>query len=260
MLRATNEISSTASLVGYALFAAVPSAPAAGPSSDASITNKARIAATWSAIPTADNGGSEILGYQLEIDDGAGGNFSALTGEGVAGVEDYLKLSYTVYSGIAEGTYYRFRYRGKNAAGWGPYSPITHLQAAAVPEKPPAPTLGAATDLGVTLNLLPSTEDGGSPITAHKIFRDDGTGLGPISYPYNHALYDGSASGYTATIATDALVLGTTYRFVYVATNAFGDSAYSLHLIAGVGAPLQLAVAPTRDSAYNQYFAGNNTV
>jgi len=127
MLRATNHIGSTLSLVGYALFASVPSAPVAGPSSDASITNKERIAATWSAIPASSNGGSEILGYQLEQDDGAGGDFVVLTGEGVAGAEDYLKLSYTAYAGIVEGVTYRFRYRGKNAAGWGPYSPITHL-------------------------------------------------------------------------------------------------------------------------------------
>lgn len=161
----------------------MPLAPLTGPTSDATVTNRERIKADWTGIPVSNNGGSEILGYQLERDDGAGGEFIVLTGEGVEGAEDYLKLSFTAYQGIVEGVTYRYRYRGKNAAGWGPYSPVTHLQAAGVPDKPPPPTLNVATDLGVTLNLYPSTEDGGSPITEHKIFRDDGTGLGPISYP-----------------------------------------------------------------------------
>ena len=90
-----------------------------------------------------------------------------------------------------------------------------------MPDKPPPPTLNVATDLGVTINLLPSSEDGGSPITEHKIFRDDGNGLGPISYPTQLTNYDGSSSTYAATIATDLLVLGKIYRFVYVATNVF---------------------------------------
>lgn len=127
MLRATNHIGSTTSLVGYALFAQVPLAPVTGPTSDASITNRERIAAVWTGIPVSDNGGSEILGYQLERDDGAGGDFIVLVGEGIDGAEEYLKLSYTAYEGIVEGVTYRYRYRGKNAAGWGPYSPVTHL-------------------------------------------------------------------------------------------------------------------------------------
>ena len=148
-----------------------------------------------------------------------------------------MKLKFTVYDEIVEGETYRFRLRAKNAIGWGPYSPITHVLAASVPQKPDPPTLNSVTDASITLNLSPTDEDGGSPIVKHKIFRDDGTGLGPISYPVEFTRYDGSATTFTATVADTEVELGKTYRFVYVANNLYGDSPYSLHLIAGVGAP-----------------------
>lgn len=65
LLKAVNDIGSGSSLVGYALFAAVPNAPSAGPASDATITNKERIKVTWAALGTAETGGSEIESYQL---------------------------------------------------------------------------------------------------------------------------------------------------------------------------------------------------
>lgn len=136
MLKAINEIETTSSLVGYALFAAIPSAPPA-PTSDASVTNKARIKVDWTEIASPNNGHHEILSYSLEIDDGAGGDFTVLTATDANPV--YLKLSYTVYDGIQEGVDYRFRYRGRNAVGWGAYSPVSYIRAATVPLKPVAP-------------------------------------------------------------------------------------------------------------------------
>ena len=41
---------------------------------------------------------------------------------------------------------------------------------------------------------------------------------------------------FTVTVADEGLVNGKVYRFVFGASNAFGDSAYSLELIAGLGA------------------------
>jgi hypothetical protein len=63
MLKATNEIGSTLSLVGYALFAAVPDAPATGPATDPTVTDKRRIKVDWAKIVSPDDGGSEVLSY-----------------------------------------------------------------------------------------------------------------------------------------------------------------------------------------------------
>lgn len=260
MLRATNEIGSTTSLVGYALFAAVPDTPASGPATDPSITDKTRIKADWAKIVSPNDGGSEVLSYQLEMDDGEGGDFVVLVGGGASEDEYFLKLTYTVYSGISEGSTYRFRYRSLNSVGWSDYSPITYIMAASVPEKPAAPQLAAVTSTGITLSLSPALEDGGSPITQHKIFRDDGASFTANTYGTELTNYDGSSTLYEATIANDALVLGTIYRFVYVATNAFGDSEFSNHLIAGLGQPPTVSVAPARDAAYDRYDLESGTV
>lgn len=72
--------------------------------------------------------------------------------------------------------------------------------------------------------------------------------------------YDGTSSSYEATIAGEGLVLGSVYRFVYVATNAYGDSEYSQHLVAGVGAPPAFTEAPLRDNAYDHFDQGTGTV
>jgi len=40
---------------------------------------------------------------------------------------------------------------------------------------------------------------------------------------------------YSATIANDNLVLGSTYRIVFVAVNTYGESEYSLPLVVGAG-------------------------
>ena len=205
---------------------------------------------TWSALGPAETGGSEVLTYQLQIDDGAGGDFHVLVGELT---DPFLKLSHTVYAGIEEGTTYRFRLRALNAVGWGAYSPITYIEAASTPGRPPAPRLVAAASTGVTLGLAPSSEDGGSAITGYKILRDDGLGLSGGAEAFELTGYDGTSATYEATLAGEGLVLGRVYRFVYVASNAYGDSASSLPLVAGVGAPPEVAEAPVRVVDYDLY-------
>jgi hypothetical protein len=251
MLKAANEIGSTSSLVGYVLLASVPDAPVNGPLSDASITNKARIKVDWEEITS--NGGSEILSYQVEVDDGAGGDFHRLTGVEKTDDHHYLKLSFTVYDGIVKGVTYRFRYRSLNNVGWSDYSPISFIRAASIPNKPPAPQLDAVTSSSITLSLSPAAEDGGSPITSHKILRDDGEGFAANTYAFELTRYDGSSSTFEATVADDSLELGKIYRFSYAATNAYGDSEFSNHLIAGVGDPPVVASAPTRDPLYDLF-------
>mmetsp|Transcript_23476 Transcript_23476/g.36162 ORF Transcript_23476/g.36162 Transcript_23476/m.36162 type:complete len:275 (-) Transcript_23476:4758-5582(-) len=114
-LEATNEIGSTQSLVGYVLFAAVPDDPPNAPTSDATVTNSQKIKVDWSAVLSGSDGGDEVLSYSLEKDDGAGGDFVALTGTSEDTAHDgYLKLTYTVTEDVTEGVIYRFRYRCKN--------------------------------------------------------------------------------------------------------------------------------------------------
>lgn len=84
------------------------------------------------------------------------------------------------------------------------------------------------------MTLSKSIDDGGSPITLYKLYHDAGDDF-TSSYTILGG-YDGVSTTYVATTATDLLVTGTIYRFVYVATNSYGDSVYSNPLIAGFGA------------------------
>jgi hypothetical protein len=54
------------------------------------VTNGNQIKVSWAS--QLDNGGSEIQSYGLEIDDGAGGDFTSVVGEKT----NYLRLEYTI--------------------------------------------------------------------------------------------------------------------------------------------------------------------
>ena len=65
------------------VLADAPAPPASGPSYDQSLSGQTRIHFLLDAVDAADStatGGSEILSYSLEVDDGAGGDFVALYG------------------------------------------------------------------------------------------------------------------------------------------------------------------------------------
>ena len=111
------------------------------------MTDETRIKVTWTA--PADNGGSAIQSYSLEMDDGQGGDFVVLVGL----TKDYLLFFYTKSEGIQRATNYRFRYRARNAIGWSDYSDIVYILSAKRPEKPPRPTMVSTDSTSITLAL-----------------------------------------------------------------------------------------------------------
>jgi hypothetical protein len=157
------------SAIAYALLASVPAAPTDVPVSDSSITNDTTIRVTY-ASPAPADGGSALLSYELQMDDGLGGDFVTLVGY----TPHTMATHYTVAEGILKGRVQRFRYRAKNSVGWGPYSAEASILPATVPSAPAAPafsTFSSAT-LYVTIGL--SADDGGSPILETGLFRDAG--------------------------------------------------------------------------------------
>jgi len=100
-----------------------PATPTAAPYRDFEVSSASQLKISYAAI--TDNGGSPILSYSLEIDDGQGGPFQPLYGV----VGDTMVLS-TVYKNVTRGQLYQTRYRARNAIGWSEYSPIGHLLAA----------------------------------------------------------------------------------------------------------------------------------
>jgi hypothetical protein len=86
------------------------------------------------------NGGTPILSYSLELDDGQGGQFKAVYGFEV----DSLATSYVQYNSVERGNLYRARYRVKNIIGWSDYSPIGYILSAVRPNQPPIPKIVSA--------------------------------------------------------------------------------------------------------------------
>jgi hypothetical protein len=122
----------------YAILAAAPDKPSSGPISDASVTNQHRIKVNYGPQPASENGGSAILTYELQIDNGYGGGFTSLIGG--EGAENSLETSYLIEQGIIGGNIYRFRFRSRNINGWSEFSEVVHIKAATIPIRPAAPT------------------------------------------------------------------------------------------------------------------------
>lgn len=141
------------------MLASVPFAPTDVPVSDSSITNDTTIRVTF-ANPPPNDGGSAILSYELQIDDGLGGDFTTLVGYS----PNTMVTHFTVYQDIVKGRVHRFRYRAKNSVGWGPYSAEASILPATVPSAPAAPTYSHFDSNTLYINIGLSEDDGGSPI------------------------------------------------------------------------------------------------
>jgi hypothetical protein len=70
--------------------------------------------------PASENGGSPILSYELQIDNGIGGSFTSLIGG--ENQEFSLETTFTVVENITSGNIYRFRFRSLNVNGWSLFS------------------------------------------------------------------------------------------------------------------------------------------
>jgi hypothetical protein len=112
----------TESAVGTIVLGDVPDAPTTVVEKVTTPNNHSsnKLTVQFAALPSAGNNGLPILSYSLEIDYNLSGSFQALIGE----TQDQLGLEYTV-NGLTKSQTYAFRYRAKNAYGWGPYSPVS---------------------------------------------------------------------------------------------------------------------------------------
>ncbi len=216
------------------MLAAVPGTPAAAPVYNQAGSTATSIKVTYAA--PASDGGTDINSYELQMDDGSGGDFVSLIGAD----SNNLKLFHVQSTGIEKGTIYRFRYRAKNQVGWGPFSAIAFITAGTVPDAPPAPVVTATTTTTASLSFSQTLDDGGAQVSQYDLYVDGGDDF--TSAYTVVAGYDKTSSTYAPSVATDGLVAGKTYRFTYKATNSFGASEKSNPVIVGIGAK---AVAPT---------------
>ena len=107
-----------------------------------------------------ETNGAPIRSYHIEIDNGLGGPFVELQGFSA----NSLALQATKTLGVYPGLYYRFRYRAKNAIGWGEHSEISYVLSARTPDTPVPPTITLWMDTNIRIVFyLPF--NGGSEIS-----------------------------------------------------------------------------------------------
>ena len=74
-------------------------------------------------VNPTETGGTPVLAYSLEVDDGNGGDFKSLSNTS-------MSLQYSMQRDDMAARVFRSRYRIKNAVGWSTYSPIAYTRAA----------------------------------------------------------------------------------------------------------------------------------
>lgn len=206
--------------------ATVPGAPQALTPAPGNTT----VTLSWKA--PASDGGSPIIGYDVYEGTTTGGE----TGTPVNGSVLITETSATV-SGLTNGTLYYFTVAAVNDVGSSPPSNEASATPATVPGAPTSlvPTPG---DTSVELAWSAPTSDGGSPISAYKVYEGTTAG-GESSTPV-----DCAAITATSCVVSD-LTSAQQYYFVVKAVNAYGDSPASNEVSAipvpGVaGAPTDL--------------------
>lgn len=124
----------------------VPSQPPAPPAKETLASSGSALKINYAPLSGTLSGGLAIESYSLEIDDGEGGAFMALTGLTVSS----LATTQLISTGVSQGAVYRVRYRARNAYGWGPYSAVAAILAAQAPNQPPSsPQVLAVSDTDI---------------------------------------------------------------------------------------------------------------
>lgn len=135
------------------------------PTSISSLTGPTQLAIQFELFDTvAEDGGSPILQYELQYDDGARGSYKSIY---------TLNPINIITDGIQHGLEYRLRYRAQHFNGWGPLSDIAYIVAAGIPLKPPAPLYVSTTSTHATVMLLQTPDDAGADISSYDLYIDE---------------------------------------------------------------------------------------
>lgn len=197
-----------------------------------SATSNTQIVIDWTALTTsAQKGGAEILSYNVYWNQGSlVDEWVALVGEN----SNYLSTSYIVSSGVTEGETYTFKVRAENRWGYGAFSDITSVLAAAVPTTPATVTTSIVSTDGSVQVQWNAAADNGSPITSYLVEIKSSAG----TWVTDSSNCDGSSTtvidSQTCTIPMSTLTSGsfslsfdTLIEVRVSATNAIGTSSTS---------------------------------
>lgn len=95
-----------------------------------------------------------------------------------------------------------------------------------MPKAPPSPIPISISSTLLTIQLYPTRDNGGAVVTNYELYRDDGTDNSAFSKITD---YTYSTNGFiiTLNLATETMVAGRFYQFIYRAVNVIGYSDFS---------------------------------
>ena len=203
-----------------------PTVPGA-PTLTAATAGNNSVAIAWSA--PSSNGGSAITGYKVYRGTTSGGETLLTTLGNITSFTDAT---------AANGTTYYYKVSALNAVGEGATSNELFAKPATVPG---APTLSGAAPGNASVSLTWSApgSNGGSPVTAYRVYRGTTSGGETLLTTL------GNVSGWTDTTVTN----GTTYYYKVSAVNSVGEGVASNELSAKPAASATAPGAPTLTAA-----------
>ena len=123
---------------------------------------------------------------------------------------------------IAKGLTFAFKVRVYNRNGWSEFSDVSYIQVAERPSRPKAPKLVSASQMVMTLQFFKPEDNGGSPVTAYELYRNDGDSLTEPTIKVTS--YSDNSLEHTLDESVDSLTTGLIYKFKFRAINAIGTS------------------------------------
>ncbi len=224
--------------LGYGTYSAVvsgtprrvPGQPTSSPNNVAASTTATVIYISYDIVH--DNGGSAITYYNVYMDDGLGGSYSAAVNNG-------LLLTYSTSAlTLTSGRTYRFKYSGVNSVGEGAASAEVSILAATVPGVPAslARVVNSSINAGdVVISWSSPTNTGGVAITGYRIYLQG-------------VIYADGISPAITTASITQLTVGSSYTISVSAINAVGEGTTASITVVAAGVPSQLS-APSVTSS-----------
>ncbi len=208
---------------------ATPSAPATAPAAPSGLTaagGDGRVTLSWSA--PSSNGGSPITGYKIYRGTAAGGETLLATVGNVLSYQD---------AAVNNGITYYYRVSAVNAIGEGAMSNEVSATPAAAATAPSAPRdLTAAAGAGqVVLSWSAPSSNGGSAITAYKVYRGTVPGAEVLLATVGNVL----------TYTDNGVSPGIRYYYTVSAVSSIGEGAMSNEASAVPSAPATVPAAPS---------------